>query len=100
MNRTVGIVLTIVTVLCCACPGFGLCIFGGLIAAGQPVTSTLNGVESVETYPAAYGIGLLCLALIMIVIPIGVGFFAFRKKPAPVVAPVAQSFNGPIPPAS
>jgi hypothetical protein len=36
----------------------------------------------------------------MIVIPIGVGFFAFRKKPAPAAAPVAQGFNGPIPPAS
>ena len=98
MNRTVGIILTIVTVLCCACPGFGLCIFGGLIAAGQPVTTTLNGVESVETYPPAVGIGLLCLALIFIVIPFVVGFFTLRNKPAP--EPVAQNFNEPLPPAS
>src|SRR5512145_2920956 len=98
MNRTVGIVLTIATVLCCACPGFGLCIFGGLIAAGQPVTTTLNGVESVETYPPAVGIGLLCLALIFIIIPFVVGFITFRNKPAPASA--VQNFNEPLPPTS
>lgn len=98
MNRTVGIILTIATVLCCACPGFGMCIFGGLVAAGQPVTTTLNGVESSQTYPPAVGIGLLCLALIFIAIPFVVGFFAFRSKPA---APaVVSNFNEPLPPAS
>jgi hypothetical protein len=100
MNRTVGIILTIVTVLCCACPGFGICIFGALVAAGQPVTTTVNGVSSSQTYPPAYGILGICLALILIVIPIAVGFFTLRNKPAAAVSPVAQSYNGPIPPAS
>ena len=92
MNRNVGIALTVFTVLCCACPGLGMCIFGGLIAAGQPVTTTVNGLESVQTYPPTYGIGLICLSVILIIIPIAVGFFAFRKKPAPVA--------GQVPPAS
>ncbi len=101
MNRTVGIVLTIVTVLCCACPGIGFCIFGGLIAAGQPVTSTLNGVESIETYPPAIGVGFICLSLILILVPFAVGFFTFRTKPAPATtAQVPQDFGGPLPPAS
>jgi hypothetical protein len=99
-RRMVGIVLTVATVLCCACPGFGICIFGGLIAAGQPVTTTLNGVESVQTYPQSYGIGMLCLALILIAIPIAVGFFTFRNKPAAASTPVPPSFGGPVPPAS
>lgn len=99
MNRTIGIVLTIVTVLCCACPGFGLCIFGGLIAAGQPITTTLNGVENSQTFPAGIGIALICLAVILAVIPFAVGFFTLRKKPAPAVQ-VSENFNEPIPPAS
>ena len=27
MNRNVGIALTIITVLCCACPGLFMCVF-------------------------------------------------------------------------
>jgi len=99
MNRTVGIILTVVTVLCCACPGFGLCIGGAMVAAGVPIKTTLNGVETSQIYPASYGIVLLCLALIFIVIPIVVAFFTFRNKPA--AAPVVvQDYNGPIPPTS
>lgn len=99
MNRTIGIILTIVTVLCCACPGFGLCIFGGLIAAGQPVTTTLNGVESSQVYPASYGIALICLAAFLVVIPVVVGFFTLRNKPAPATQ-APSGFNEPMPPAS
>jgi len=100
MSRTVGIILTIVTVFCCACPGLFLCIGGGLIAAGQPVTTTINDVQSSQTYPPAVGIGLLCLSLILIIIPIAAGFFTFRIKPAAAVDPVQQGFNGPLPPVS
>ena len=99
MNRTIGIVLTVATVLCCACPGFGLCIFGGLVSAGQPVSTTVNGVSSSQVLPVSYGIASLCLALILILIPIGVGFVTFRMQPKPVSA-VASDFNGPIPPVS
>lgn len=93
MNRTVGIILTVVTTLCCACVALFLCIFGGLIAIGQPVT--MNGTNVI--YPSTYGIVLLCLSVIFIVIPIAVAFFTFRKKPAPAVA---SNYNAPIPPAS
>ena len=80
-NKTLGIALTVLTVLCCACPGFGLCIFGGLVAAGQPVNTELNGVTSSQTFPPAVGIGLMCLSVILILIPFAVGFFTLRKKP-------------------
>ncbi|HEY3310613.1 MAG TPA: hypothetical protein VGK00_03130 [Anaerolineales bacterium] len=99
-NRTVGIVATILTTLCCACPGLFLCGFGAFIAAGQPITTTLNGVESQQVYPAGYGITMLCLALVLFAIPFVVGFFTLRKKPAPEVLPVTPNIGGPIPPAS
>lgn len=84
MNRNVGIALTIITVLCCACPGLIACVFGGLIGAGVPFTTTVNDVSSVQTLPASYGFGLICLSIILILIPIIVGFVTLRKKPVAV----------------
>jgi hypothetical protein len=99
-NRTTAIILTVVAVLLCGCPGIIACVFGGLIAAGVPVTTTLNGSSSSQTLPVAYGIGLFCLSVILVVIPIVVGVLPLRKKnpAADVVPPVAP--EGPLPPAS
>ena len=83
MNRNVGIALTIITVLCCACPGLFMCVFGGLIGAGVPLTTTVGDVSSVQSLPAYYGFGLICLSIILILIPIIVGFVTLRSpKPA------------------
>ncbi len=95
-TRTKGIIATVASVILCGCPGLFLCVFGGLVAAGAPVTTELNGVSSSTTLPVWMGVTGLCLALILILIPVVVGFFTLRKKPAPApVAPVE-----PIPPAS
>ena len=98
MNRTTAIVVTVITALCCGCLAIFSCIFGGMIAGGVPFNQDLNGVQSVQTYPQPVGFALLCVSLILIIIPIAVGFFTLRNKPAPV--PVAQNFNEPLPPAS
>jgi hypothetical protein len=98
-NRTTAIILTIASVLLCGCPGIGACIFGGLVVAGMPFTTTLNGYSSTQPLPIGYGIGALCAAVIFIIIPIVVGVLTLRKKkeaaPAPVVPP-----SEPLPPAS
>jgi hypothetical protein len=99
MNRTVGIVLTIITVLCCACPGLAFCFAGAAVAAGVPVTTTLGGVSSSQSYPPMYGIALICLSVILILIPIAVGFFTLRNKPAPVQSPMIPP-DQQVPPAS
>lgn len=94
MNRTTAIIATVASAVLCGCPGLFLCIFGGLVAAGAPVNTELNGVSNTTTLPASYGIGMLCLALILILIPVVVGFVTLRNKPAATVT------NTPIPPAS
>jgi hypothetical protein len=99
MSRNASIAVTIITVLCCACPGLVMCVFGGLIGAGVPLTTTLNDVSSVQTLPASYGVGLICLSVILILIPVAVGFFTLRKKPAAVESPVVPP-NEQVPPAS
>lgn len=100
-SRTIGIIAIIVTVLCCACPGLGLAIAGLMGLAGVPFTTTINDRVTSQPIPPQLALGLLCLSLFLIVIPLVVAFFTFRKKPAPaVVPPVDPNIDGPIPPAS
>jgi len=73
-NKNTGIIATIAAVVLCGCPGLFLCLFGALTAAGQ---GTFNDASLSPTI----GIVLLCLSLIFILIPVGVGFFTLRKKP-------------------
>ena len=73
-NKNTGIIATIAAVLLCGCPGLFLCLFGAITAAGQ---GTFNDAD----LSPAVGVGLLCVALIFILIPVGVGYFTLRKKP-------------------
>jgi hypothetical protein len=97
-KKTVGIIATIVAVVLCGCPGLCLCLLGALTAAGVtiPYTTDVLGVQSTGTIPTWWGIVALCVALIFILIPILVGIFTLRNKPASK-EPVS---NEPIPPAS
>ena len=92
MNRTVGIVITVITSCCCGFLAIFLCLFSTIGMVNGSVD--LNGTPT--PMPQGLGIALICTSVILIVIPIAVGFFTLRKKPA-VVAP---DLGGPIPPAS
>jgi integral membrane sensor domain MASE1 len=74
-NRNTGIIATIAAVVLCGCPGLFVCLFGALTAAGQ---GTFNDTSLSPTV----GYALVCLSLILILIPVAVGFFTLRKKPA------------------
>ena len=74
-NKNTGIIATIAAVVLCGCPGLFLCLFGAITAAGQ---GTFNDASLSPTV----GFALVCLALILILIPVVVGFFTLRKKPA------------------
>lgn len=73
-NRNTGIIATIAAVVLCGCPGLFVCLFGALTAAGQ-------GTFNEQSLSPAVGFVLICLSLILILIPVGVGFFTLRKKP-------------------
>ncbi len=96
MSRTVAIILTVITSCCCGFLAIFLCMFSsiGLIKGSVD----LNGVPT--DMPPALGIGLICLSVILIAIPVTVGFFSFRSSKPAAVTPAAQGFDGPIPPAS
>jgi hypothetical protein len=93
-SRTKGIIATVAAVLLCGCPGLFLCIFGGLAAAGAPVTTELNGTGHTAPMAPTTAFVLLCLGVIFVVIPVVVGIVTLRRKPAPA-AP-----SEPMPPAS
>jgi hypothetical protein len=96
-NRPVAIAITVVTALCCGCFALMSCIWGIIGISGQPITTTVNGVQSLETMPVPLALFLLCLSVIFILIPVAVGFFTLRKKPGAEAAFVSDE---PIPPAA
>jgi hypothetical protein len=92
-KKTIGIISTVGTALTCGCCGLFMCIFGAVTATGNmPYNTEVNGVQSSGMMPPAAGFAMLCLSVILIIIPIAVGFFTLRKKP--------EDSIGSIPPAS
>lgn len=83
-NRTVGIVITVVTALLCGCLSILSCVWGFIISSGQTIDITSNGVTTPQTLSPTIGYVLLCLSLLMILVPVAVGFFTLRKKPEAV----------------
>jgi hypothetical protein len=93
-KRTLGIILTVVTVLFCGCPGIFLCLMGGLTAAGFGTYATdALGTTGAGELPTGSGYGMLCLGLIGVAIPIIIGIVMLRK---PKTVPPADN----VPPAS
>ncbi len=88
-KKTVGLIATVATALLCGCPGIFLCVFGAASALGS---GTFEFGEQSGNIPPAMGIPILCIGLLLMVVPVGVGFFTLRRKPEPV------SIDEPLPP--
>jgi hypothetical protein len=84
MNRQTGIIVTVITVVLCGCPGIFSC-FWGLLAA---VVSFIPGSQidiagsSDPTSALLAGAGGVCVGIIFVAIPILLWFFMVRNKPA------------------
>jgi hypothetical protein len=83
-KRTTAIVATVVTALLCGCPGLAILCFG---AFAVPISFTPGAQINVFGYndPQSLlttGIGGLCLGLLLIAIPVVVGFTMLRNQPA------------------
>ena len=90
-NKNTGMIATIATALICGCCGLFTCVMGiGAISGNGSFTLG----DSTQATPPAFGYAFLCLSVIMIIIPIAVGFFTMRKKSE---APASEE---PLPPAS
>lgn len=88
-KKTIGLIATIGTALFCGCPGIFLCLFGAASALGA---GTFELGEQSGNIPPSAGVPILCLGLLLMVIPVAVGFFTLRKKPQPLAS------DEPLPP--
>jgi hypothetical protein len=93
MDRTTGIILTIVTVLLCACPG--------LVALGLGAVSALGGFPGMAPTgidpgaAVAGGIALVCIGVIGLLAPVLVAVLTLRR---PRRTPPSAGPDEPLPP--
>ena len=100
-NRTTAIILTVVAVLLCGCPGICACLYGGLTAVGLGTYSYDFGDYGVnEQTPIWVGIVALCAGLLLMVIPVVVGVLTLRQKQVESVSTDLPSMDEPLPPPS
>lgn len=82
-DRNRGMIALVAAVLLCGCPGLLAMCWGGMAA----VISFIPGADiniGGSGDPAAAlssGLGALCLGILLLAIPVAVGFFALRRKP-------------------
>ncbi len=81
MNRTMAIILTAVTALFCGCPGLFTAFMGAMFAVVSfiPGANIDVGGSSDPTTALMTGLGMCCIGLPLIVIPLAVGFFTLRR---------------------
>ena len=77
-NKNTAMIITGITALFCSCCSLFACVMGIGTVAGNGEFTMGN---SAQAMPPAVGYVFLCLSIIMIIIPIAVGFFMLRKKP-------------------
>ena len=97
-NRTLAIVITVVTALLCGCASIFSCVWGFLIASGTPIDVTNNGVTTPQTLSPVIGYVLLCLTILLILVPAAVGFFTLRQKPVVDALNTAPVVTDDLPP--
>ncbi|HKJ27387.1 MAG TPA: hypothetical protein VJ965_07100 [Anaerolineales bacterium] len=78
-KKKVGLIVTIVTVFLCGCPGLCGLVFGAMTLTGA-------GNYSGNISPGAFGGGLLCGGIFFILIPVAAGVYTLvqRNKAAEV----------------
>ncbi len=81
-NRNTALIATIGTTVLCGLPGLCLCLMGGLFATAGVIPGSDIDIGGSSDPQAAIGLslGMLCVSLILIAIPIVVGFVTLRKK--------------------
>jgi len=72
-NKNLGIVAIIITVLLCGIPGLASLCLGALVAIGRPIFDD-------NRYDLPFILGLLCMGVIFIAIPVVVGLLTLRNR--------------------
>jgi hypothetical protein len=78
MSKTIAIVITVLTVLCCGLPGLAVICVGGLALMGTQMPEVMTGANATTQEVLLGSIFFLCVGLILLVIPVVAGFVSFR----------------------
>ncbi len=73
-KQKVGLIVTIVTVLLCGCPGLCAIVYGTMMAGGRSWGWDVTG------NPEAFGIPSICIGAIMLLIPIAAGIYTLMQR--------------------
>jgi hypothetical protein len=97
-NRQTAMIVTIVAVVICGCPGLlSLCMGAMFAVISQIPNADIDVFGSSDPGTAlGAGIGMVCAGVLFVAIPAAIGFFTLRKKPA---AAGFANPNEPLPPA-
>ena len=80
-SKGFAIIVTLLTVLICGCPGLSLALFGVITASGLSLRrGDFKIVSATGPLPGWYGVVFIGAALFMIAVPVLVGFFTLRDK--------------------
>lgn len=82
-NRNTAIIVTIVAVLLCGCPGLIAACMGLMFAViGNVPGADIDIFGSSDPQSAMItGIVMLCVGILFIIVPIVVGFITLRRRP-------------------
>jgi hypothetical protein len=105
-NRTAAVIITILVVFLCGCPGLAFLCFGlsgFLFINNYDFQSYVFGTVN-NAIPITWGLTGICIGLIFILFTVIVSFFVLRKKkettPASMDEPLPPvSMDEPLPPA-
>lgn len=95
-KKTIGIIATVVTALCCGCPGAFIVLVGVIAWAGGG-TYEINGASNLVE--PQMGLYMLCLGLVMFLIPIITAAISFWPKKTAKENPDSETKDEEIPPA-
>lgn len=95
-KKTTAIVATVATALLCGLPGL-LSLCSGAVMMVVSFAPGADSIRASNDFEGAviFSLSLLCVGVILVAIPIVVGFVMLRKKPTE-----APSSDEPLPPAS
>ena len=79
-RKTIGIIATVLSAFACGFAGIFAGIWGIIIVSGTPIDITSNGTTTSQTVSPAIGYALLLLTVLLILVPVVIGYFTFRKK--------------------
>ncbi len=99
-SRTTGIILVILTVLLCACPGLVLLLTGGIFGLfGLIPEAGSDMIGSGDLSPFVVAGISICLGVFLVAIPIVIAVVTLRSKPSPTAPSVAPREPVSAPPA-